>query len=200
MILAIPFHPSAPVDYNQVVSDIKRLAGNGSHTLLVISRPTDEQQGLDMVISLSQSFGRHYNAVLQQEGSTALQTANMLFATATRFLARYAPKAGEPSEVPLLYLDPTWRPKGKFWLDKLQSEWFLRGKPPVMGNPGDPENPDFRGGVILGKSYAASSALIDQMPDNQHWRKFLAWELFRNAVVTESIGDTNAAVLQPRPH
>lgn len=199
MILAIPFHPSVPVDYTKVVSEMIRLAGNKSHTALVISRPQDEQAGLDLTMSLAQSFGRHYHGVLQHAGKTPLDTANLLFRTATRFLKAYQPNPDEPKNVPLIYFDPLWRPRGKFWLDTLQSEWFLKGAPAVMGNPGNPEAPDFKGGVILGKEYVEKSALIDHLPENEHWRKFLAWEMFKNAVVTSSIGETADAVLQPRP-
>ena len=116
-----------------------------------------------------------------------------------RFLKAYKPDAGEPPNPPLLYLDPTWRPRKGFWLDKLQSEWFLKGAPAVMGNPGDPEAPDFKGGILVGRAFVDRSTLLDQLPDNDHWRKFLAWELFRNAVVTDSIGDSDTAILQPRP-
>lgn len=198
MLLTLAHHPKVPVDYDRVVSDLKRLAGNGGHTILVISRPEDEQRGLDLAMSLSQSFGRHYHGVLQTSGNSIAETANLFFRTAMRFLAKYVPEKTEPEEVPMLYMDPTWRPKGKFWLDKLQSEWFLKGKPQIMGNPGDPEKPDFEGGVIVGPSYAKSSTLVDQLPDDQHWRKFLAWEMFKSSVVTDSIGTDESALLQPR--
>lgn len=199
MILCTPYHPSVPVDYQRVVSDLTRLAGNKGHTVLVISRPEDEQEGLDIAMSLSQSFGRHYNGVLQHAGKTTADTANLFFRTAMRFLGKYQPEAHEPEEVPMLYFDPMWRPKGKFWMDKLQSEWFLKGKPAIMGNPGDPENPDFKGGVIVGRSFTKVSTLVEQLPEDTHWRKFLAWEMLKNAVITDSIGDTDAAILQPRP-
>lgn len=175
------------------------LAGNKSHTAFVISRPSDEQAGLDLSMSLSQSFGRHFQGVLQHPGKTTADTANLFFRTAMRFLKAYKPDSSEPKDVPLLYLDPMWKPKGKFWLDQLQSEWFLKGAPAVMGNPGDPEAPDFKGGVIVSKAFVEKSTLLDQLPDNEHWRKVLAWELFKNAVVTDSIGDTKTAILQPRP-
>lgn len=199
MILAIPYHPSVPVDYTKVVSELVRLAGNKSHTALVISRPQDEQAGLDLSMSLSQSFGKHYHGVLQSPGKTTADTANLFFRTAMRFLKAYKPAQDEPKNTPLLYLDPTWKPRAKHWLDKLQSEWFLKGSPAVMGNPGNPEAPDFKGAVVVGREYVEKSTLIDHLPDNEHWRKFLAWEMFKNHVLTDSIGDTPDAILQPRP-
>lgn len=199
MIVTIPYHPKVEVDYDRVVTDLKKLAGNGAHSVLILARPEDEQRGLDIAMSLSQSFGRHFSGVLQHGGRTPAETANLFFRTAIRFLSKYVPTANEPEEVPMLYLDPTWRPKGKFWLDNLQSEWFRKGKPAIMGNPGDPENPDYQGGVIVGPSFPKKTTLTEQLPDNQHWRRFLAWEMFSNGVVTDSIGTHDKAVLQPRP-
>lgn len=200
MLLALPYHPSLPVSYERVVADIKRLAGNMQHGVLVISRPQDEQAGLDIAMDLSSSFGRHFTATLVKEGSTPIETANMFLATSLRFLAKYRPEhPPEPVEVPMVYLDPQWRPRAKHWLDRLQGEWFLRGKPPVLGNYKDPEKPDFEGAVVFGPSYPRKSSLIDFLPADNHWRRFLAWEMFQNSVLTDSIGDDPKALVHPRP-
>ncbi len=49
------------------------------------------------------------------------------------------------------------------------------------------------------RSLSVQSQLLEHLPENEHWRRFLAWEMFKNGVITDSIGTDDAAILQPRP-
>lgn len=198
MILALPYHPLAPVDFKQVVSDVKRLAGNRHHTVLLLSRPEDEQQGLDYVMTLSKHFGDHYHGVLATSGVNLIDTANLFFKTAMRFLARYERQDYDPEDVPLLYLDPNWKPKSKNWLGTLQSEWFERGKPDVMGHTQGSDPPIFQGGVVVGPKFASRSTLLNYLSPQAHWRSFLSGELLQNHALTDLIGTSDDAVLTLR--
>jgi hypothetical protein len=189
MILATVFHPDLPVDYKQLASEIRAKGPNRPHTLLAICRPEDESETAEWVFNLSDCFTRHYMGVTLADGNSPLHLSNMMFQTACRFLKAYKPEAHEPEGVPLVYLNPTWRPVGKRWMDILQGEFFMNGAPQVM------RNGDSQGAVVIGKKYPETSILLDQVPENQHWRNYLTWEMQRNAVETPLLGE----LVKPRP-
>lgn len=191
MILCFPYHPALPLDYGKFTEELKRRLGNKSHTVLVLSRPQDEDAAFTIATNLSNTFGRHFTGVLVRDGSTPIETANMFFQTALRFLAQYDRKreAHEPPGTPMLYMDPTYRPEQNHWLSEIQSEFFLKGAPNVMGDYGSPEAPDFKGAFVISPKYAQTSTLVNFLDAKTYWRKFLAWELLANSVFTDSISE-----------
>ena len=189
MILATVFHPDLPVDYKAFASEIRAKGPNRPHTLLTICRPEDESEAAEFVFGLSDSFTRHYTGVTLTKGVSPLHLSNLMFQTAVKFLSAYKPEKHEPEGVPLVYLDPTYRPVAKRWMDQLQSEFFMNNAPPVMRMDG------FTGAVVIGKKYPQTSVLIHQIPESQHWRNYLTWEMQRNAVETPLLGE----FVKPRP-
>jgi hypothetical protein len=46
-----------------------------------------------------------------------------------RTIRDHRQKEGEADNIPLLYLDPGYRPQVRAWLDELQAEYFLNATP-----------------------------------------------------------------------
>lgn len=199
MILATVYHSDLPLEYKTFAAALRSRGPNRPHTLLTLCRPADESAAVTFTHGLSDTFGRHYVGVTLSEGISGLHLSNLLFQTAVRFHAAYKHAKHEPSDVPMLYLDPMWWPINDRWLASLQTDYYQSGAPKVYGNPHNPENPDYRAGVVLGKSYGKESALIDQIPETSHWRKFLAWEMFKDAVNTAQLGDREDSYIRQRP-
>lgn len=198
MILAVPYHPDLPVDYKRLAADFRKFSGNKNHTILILSRPQDEDAAYEVAMNLSPNFGRSFNASLLKEGATQIETSNAFFQTALRFLKTYKREKNEPEGMPLLYLDPNWRPKDHRWMDELQSEYFLQGAPGVMGVIGHRACADFTAGVVIGPKYLAKSTLLDFLPPSAHWRKYLHDELCLHAVPTKSILDYLTIVMDKK--
>lgn len=191
MILATVYHPELPVDYAQLTKELKACRGS-DHSVLVLSRRDDEDGAIDLTTKLSIIFGRHFVGRLLNNGQSMIGTSNEFLVTALRFLKAYKPEGIEPKDTPMLYFDPTWRPKKRHWLDKLQAEYFLRGAPTVMA---DRTSEGFRGPVIFSREYLEKSALVNFLSPTQHWRKFLASELAGHCVHSTGL----AELCEPRP-
>jgi hypothetical protein len=127
--------------------------------------------------------------------------ANELFRAAVKFHGNYRPAPNEFQNPVMMYSDPTYRPRALNWLGTIQSDYYLKQAPEVMGRAvAQPDGTKiFVGPVILDKSFGKSSALINYMQPTVIWRKALRSELFKNAAETELIGTGSTAVFKPAP-
>lgn len=195
MILCLPFHPSSPVDYDKFAGHLKRKGSMPNHTLLVVTLQQHEEQAFSFAMGLAGMFHRHFLSVVPDDRGTTLKHSNRMFLAACKALHEYAPDRKEIADPAMLYYDPSWRPVKNRWLDELQAEYYFQNAPVVFGNLVD--GSPVEGPVILAKSYPAKSRLLDFLPDNEHWRKYLASEMVNLGVKTDAIGSQEAAYIRP---
>jgi len=169
---------------------------NPNHTLAVISFRQHDEGAYLFGNSVSDYFGRHMKLTVTSEPGSAAQAANQFFTSTLRAFQKYKPKAHEPDDLPLLYFDPTYRPTSARWLDDLQASYYREGAPMVFGNFG--ENGVPVGPIVLSRNFRKKSSLLDFLPENTHWRSYLAWELSKNSVKASCIGSHESAILQPQ--
>lgn len=203
MILATPFVPGL-TDYEDYATALKRKGECNNHVHAVIVRSEDEAAAIDFDGETAELFLKTFCRVVtpdEEIGNT--QLANLLFKEAVLFLAGYTPLAGEPSDVPMLYSDPTWRPTTTQWLNKIQSEYYTLGAPPAMGLTEEIAVSDGRadytlhGPIVIGQSYPRAAALLNYLPPRVHWREYLRHELGRVMREATTIGTGKDAVLKP---
>jgi len=199
MLLAIPFHSAIPADYSDFSVYLRKKGTNPSHSLIVLCRREDEDAAFAFAHSLSSSFHRHLLVVLPDQQETMLGTSNRMFKEAVKAHFNYEPDATEMSNPPMAYFDVTWRPNKGRWLDELQSDYFLSGAPTVFANfaPQEPGPPAPVGPVVLAKDYTTHSKLLDFIPATQHWRNYLAWEMFNLGVACTAVGSADPAYIRP---
>lgn len=194
MILSLPFHPDLPADYDRFAAHLKRKGSMPHHTLMVVALQQHEEEAFSFAMGLANSFQRNFLVAVPTEHETFLRSSNRLFKAACKALHEYAPGREEIADPAMVYFDPTWRPVRNRWLDELQSEYYFANGPTVFGNfeDGIPTGP-----IVLSKEYPAKSRLIDFIPGDIHWRKYLASEMVNFGVKTDAIGPHEAAYIRP---
>lgn len=193
MILSIPFHEDSPVDFEKFAAHLKRKGHMPNHVLMVVCLAQHEEKAFSFAMGLAGYFARHFMVVVPKEKETVLRSSNRLFKAACKALHEYEPKKNELQDPPMCYYDPSWRPVKNGWLDMLQSEYYFANGPTVFGSL----EPRSVGPVIFSKEYPAKSRLLDFLPDNAHWRKYLASEMVNFGVKTDAIGTSEAAYIRP---
>ena len=203
MIVCIPFVnlPEAPYDYEALAKSIQKLGTFLTHSLHVVSRSEDEQAAYEFGQTLADNFARTTQGGLPEAPRNAYQLSNDLFRAAVRFIRDYRPKEGETENLPLLYLDPGYRPQVRAWLDEIQAEYYLNGTPriTVRGKTTADGALAVEGPVLLNRGYYESSGLLNHIPENESWRNWLRWEHKNTAKETKLFGQGGASVLKPVP-
>lgn len=204
MILATPFVPGL-TDYDDYAAALKRRGECNNHVHVVLVRSEDEPAAIDFDGETADLFLKTFCRVIQTDEETGnTKLANLLFKEAVMFLADYTPLAGEPSDVPMLYSDPTWRPAINQWLGKIQSEYYTLGAPPAMGLTREVQTGDDRtdkvlhGPLVIGHAYPRAAALLNYIPPRVHWREYLRHEIGRVMREATTIGIGKDAVLKPQ--
>lgn len=201
MILGVPYHP-AITDYKTLISDLRKRGQLLNHSLVVICHPDHEAEAYGLGTELSDMFQRSANSVVASSERRKFGLSNDFFRAAVRYVESYKSKAGELEDPAILYLDPTYRPARSNWMDSIQAEYYLNNAPKVFGKSktDDDGAKIFQGPLVISKNYYKSSGLINFMPENTQWREYLKWELTKNSVETNLIGNgSQDSVLKPLP-
>jgi len=164
----------------------------------VLNRPQDEEAAIGFADSLGTLFLKTVRHQVPFEAGN-IATANTFLREACSFLRDHKDEPGEAAGVPMLYSEPTWRPTGIGWLDAIQSEYYANRAPAALGRW--KEHPTLGrtvwGPVVLGRKYAATTALMSFLDGRTHWREYLRHELGRSMVESTTIGGGAKAVLKP---
>lgn len=175
MTLTIPISTGL-TDYAALAKTIAKLGTNPKHTLTTLATPEDDTVAYEFLNTLADCFGSLKRVVIQNPTSNL---ANQFFRAAIDSYLPTDPK------YPMLYFDPTERPLVPHWLDVLQSNYFHCATPEIFGKflSGTPT-----GSILFNMNYFKTSTLLDFIPPNTHWRKFLGGEMLRrNEPSAESI-------------
>lgn len=197
MILSIPYFPSL-TDYKTLANDLRKRGQLLNHSLVVICHPDDEAEAYAFGQDISDLFLRSATVALPPSDRPKFGLSNDFFRAAVRYVESYKPQSGELADPALLYFDPAYRPTKNTWLDSLQADYYLKNAPMIFGNSkADEENARiFNGPLIISKTFYKASGLINYIPHEAHWRKYLKWELTKNSVETELIGTRPDSVLR----
>ena len=202
MIVSVPFFPGL-TDYDKAAASIIKQGDCPGHSLRVIVQRPDEEDAIAFKEELASLFGKAEVKTIEVPAEGGLVgLSNEMFRAAVRSLPE--PKSGDWAgernpNMPLLYLDPTWRPARTGWLDAIQSEYFSNGTPRFTGcwtKNKDGEKVPF-GPVLIAPGYAEGSGLLAHLPPNRHWRNYLRYEIGTNIVASRTIGAGKGAVLRP---
>lgn len=198
MLLAIPFNPTLPGGYKKLADSILRYGRHPNHTLIVPSLVSHEEEALEFAMKLKDQFGRYFAVTVPDQPETMLRTSNRIFTATMKALNDHTPAPGEMPEPVMLYHDPTFKPFKKRWLDEFQAEYYLSGAPTVFGRfKVDGDTARVEGPVAINARFLKATKLIDFLPDDAHWRDFLAWEMFNVGVSAEAIGKVLPAYIRP---
>lgn len=200
MIIATPFIPGL-TNYSLLADAYKRRGTMHYHVHLVLSEKPAEEEAFEFGKECADVFHSSKFIALPEANRRKYQLANDLFAKAVRFAENYVPGADESPSDMLLYMDPIYRPTKQNWITTLTSEFHFRNNPLVMSKAesGEGEDRVFEGPVILRKDFGKKSALLDYLPPETLWRKYLRSELGKNHVSTHLIGGNPDAVLRIPP-
>lgn len=199
MIFATPFVPGL-TDFDKYAADMTKKGMLLSHVHVVISEFDDEPEAFAFGTSVSDLFLKTKFLVLPklEAKRNRFELANELFRAAVKFHAAYKNDKSEATDPPMLYSDPTYRPQKNQWLNLLQSEFYQNRMPIVTGaSTVNEENCKiFQGPIILSKEFVKTTALLDFIPSNAHWRTHLRWELHKGSQDTNLIGAGSESVLK----
>lgn len=201
MLLITPFVPGL-TNYETYAADLKKRGSLVNHVHRVISRVEDEEEAYRFGTDLADLFLKSSFQGLPPAERTKSQLSNELFRAAARFAASYKAGEGEVPDPAALYMDPAFRPQKNGWLDSIQAEYYLKQAPPVFAaktKANDEGAKIFLGPLVVSKTFAGSSALLDFIPANQHWRNYLRWELTKDAQETDLIGTGSAESVLKQP-
>lgn len=200
MLLFTPY-VKGTTDYDALAKAMKSKGTMLGHVHRVISTKEDEDAAYAFGVEVSDLFLKSSSSTLAPAARTPRQLANDMFRAAVSFVAGYKGGEGEVPEPPLLYLDPTYRPVKTGWLDAIQANFYLQKTPVIMGR--SIVQPDkskrFDGPLVVSKEFQRISGLIGFIPNHEHWRQYLRWELTHNGRETTLIGEGGESVLKPQP-
>lgn len=197
MLVCLPYHPDLPVNYPDLAKSIMRCGTNPNHTLAVICLRSNDEGAFHFSTSLSDYFGRHVRASMDDQPESPMMTANRFYNEAVRVFKKYVPSSHEAEHSPMMIADPTYQPVTPRWLDDIQSDYFRCGAPRVFGNFSEGDTPVPVGPLVLNRDFVDTCNLASFLPPNVHWRKYLAWELLKSSVKATGIGTHESAVLAP---
>lgn len=194
MILVIPHNPNLPGGYDKLAAAILRYGRHPNHALYVIAKEEHEDAAFDFAMKIRKQFGRYFAVTVSDQQETMLHASNRMFVAALDALKSYEPTEIEMQEPVMFYFDPTWRPTQDRWLDKFQAEYYIAGAPTTFGKFGDGK---VIGPVVLKKDFLQKTKLLNFMPEDIHWREYLAWEIINNGLQSEALGRILPAYIRP---
>jgi hypothetical protein len=178
MTLTVPISAGL-TDYATLAKTIAKLGTNPKHTLTTLATPEDDFLAYQFLETLDDCFGKLKRVIVTNADGSLADRANRFLRAA---IDSYLPT---DERYPMLYFDPTERPLVPHWLDVLQSNYFHCATPEIFGKflSGTPT-----GSILFNMNYFKTSTLINFIPPNTHWRKFLGGEMLRrNEPSAESI-------------
>ena len=198
MILTIPYNPTLPGGYDKLTSAILRYGRHPNHTLFVAAKEEHEDGAFAMAMKLKEQFGRYFAITVPDRQETGLRASNRMFTASLDALRAYEPTEEETHDPVMFYFDPSWHPRKARWLDEFQAEYYLAGAPVTFGNfvrRGTSARID--GPVAIHRRFLSETKLLDFLPQDTHWREFLAWEIINNGLQSEALGQTPPAYIRP---
>ena len=198
MLLCTPYVSPSPFDYKAYATALRKRGNLLGHTHIVVSTVENEAEAYEFGSELSDLFLSSSFVALAAKERGPIQLANDLFRAACRRVATYKHAEGELPNPAMLYMAPDYAPTTNGWLDLIQSEYYLRQAPLVMGRFS--EDNLIVGPVVLGREFFKSSGLLPFIPDNVHYRNYLQHELASSSVSTNLIGPgSKDSVLRQTP-
>lgn len=202
MIVSVPFFPGL-TDYDKVAATLVKQGDCPGHELLVIVQRPDEDAAIAFDEQTRHLFDRSRVKTIEVPAEGGLTgVSNELFRAAVRALpeATGGEWTGERNpNLPMLYLDPTWRASATGWLDTIQSEYFAAGTPAFTGcwtkNAAGEKVPF--GPLLMAPGYSSGSSLLVHLPPHRHWRSYLRYEIGTRISASRAIGAVKGAVLRP---
>ena len=198
MIIVVPYIKGV-ADYRALAEEMNKRGPLATHLLRVVSSVEDQDEAYAFGQLVAGLFMKSSSLALTPAAPGRVNLANELFRSAVKFTANYQAGDGEIPNPPALYMDPTYRPVKSGWLDAVQTEFYLRGAPPVLGvsKPDEEGARIFQGPVVFSKNFAANSSLVNFLPPDTHYRHYMRWEFSRNHLETKLIGEDASSVLRP---
>ena len=194
MILTIPFNPTLPGGYDKLTSAILRYGRHPNHTLFVAAKEEHEDGAFALAMKLKDQFGRYFAVTVPDRQETGLRASNRMFVAALDALRDHVPAEGEMPDPVMLYFDPSWHPRKARWLDEFQAEYYIAGAPMTFGHFGKGR---IEGPVALSRRFLKETKLLTFLPQDTHWREFLAWEFINNGLQSEALGQDLPAYIRP---
>lgn len=198
MLLVTPFSPGL-TDYTDYTAFLIRRGKLLNHVHLIVARPEDEAEAYEFGEKLADHFRSSHTSILAPKSRNAFETAVDLFRAAARFASTYKASEGEMPDPAMLYMDPSYRPSENGWLDKIQSEYYLKRGPLVFGKFEPNGHKVLQGPAVFRKDFFKVSGLLPYVPPNIHWRNYLQHEILTNAVETTLIGHGKTCTLKGSP-
>lgn len=201
MLLCLPVHRSTPSILGW--SDAIRKKGLlQAHSLRIFTTKPDEDIAWDLGDQLSDHFLKVTVQILKPAPRNHIKLANDMFTAAVRYFADYKPVSDqEVPNQPMMYLDPTYRPKQAGWVDEIQAEFFFKGAPAVLAHflkegSGKTYKLTTQGPVVLGRRFLETCTLIPFLDDKEHWRHRMCHELALESKDTILIGSRRESLLK----
>lgn len=171
MILCIPILENLSEHYDALAKAIVKAGASPHHTLVTLAVQSNDDAAYQFSEAVADIYGKNVKITLEDQPRSPKDTANRFFNAACKAFQ----KIGN-DKFPMLYMDPTYRPTTKFWLDNLQANYFRSGAPEVFANF-QPEVSTPQGPIILSMKYVTTSTLRQFLPPGTHWRSYLAMEM-----------------------
>lgn len=194
MILTIPYNPTIPGGYDKLTSAILRYGRHPNHLLFVAAKEEHEDGAFALAMKLREQFGGYFAVTVPNRQETGLQASNRMFVAALDALRDHVPSYGEMPDPVMLYFSPSWHPRKPRWLDEFQAEYYLSGAPMTFGCFGKGK---VDGPVAISRRFLAETKLLRFLPQDKHWREFLAWEIINNGLQSEALGQSLPAYIRP---
>lgn len=198
MIVIVPFHPAIPL-IETLAGSLKTHGQCEGHTLIVMAQRTEEEGASEFLRKTGKLFTEaSVKLVDAMDHGGLVGVSNSLFKAAMHlFRERGGLKVG-PEFPPMLYMDPTWHPSKRAWLDAIQAEFYAKGTPRILcrWKANDKGENESKGPVVFSKEYALETALLPHIPATTHWRHYLRYEMNNVATVSETISAGKKGVVK----
>lgn len=188
-------------DYKTLAANMRKCGPLVTHIHRVVSSVDDQDAAFAFGEEVGDLFMKSSHVAIVPSAAGRINLANEMFRSAVRWVAGYQSAEGEIPNPPALYMDPTYRPLRAGWLDTIQTEFYMRGAPMTMGELGhdDEGAAVYTGPFVFSRNFASNSSLVNFLPPDVHYRKYMRWEFSKNPLATALIGATADSVLRPTP-
>ena len=199
MVIIVPFFPTL-TDYDKWATVLKRQGQSDNHNLVVVTQRPHEEKAIafkDSVATLFRKADVRVIDLVEQGGGIGV--SNKLFKAAVYTFEESRPAPGEPGDLPMIYMDPTWRVTKIGWADGIQAEFYTQGRPRALGTGVRNAAGELvtRGPLVLSRQYVEDTALLPHIPANTHWRDYLRYEIGNVLVLSQTIGADKGALVKP---
>lgn len=192
MLIAIPYVPLR-TNFQELAEALVKVGGLKNHVLFLTHTAPDADGARSFYESVKDLFGKAFLTSIPASvaPNSGFQQANAHFSTAAKWASSYVSGPGEINDPPFFYLDPSYHPTKAEWADEISAAYYKNpgntfgiaevGKDTKVAIPGGehviPGGIVFQGPIVLNKSFAKNSGLIDFLHPEELWRISLRFEL-----------------------